>query len=207
MTDVKLNLINRSEDTNNSTVTILPRNVDVTMDEIAVAWKVIKGLGKDDSHPFSYPLDSMIGAEDSYGNFTKQIPVVPGEAFEMIRDSTGDVLKKSLGPSTDPSGVELRNNLPTGSISALIYKDGSVFERKSNVAPGQKAVFSSKPVLYIGALSQSRQGQFINSAILQTVNTELNLLGIASADIVWTGGGPGPDSAPFQFTLQNVVNA
>lgn len=54
----------------------------------------------------------------------------------MIRDSTGDVLKKLSVLSTDPSGVELRNNLPEGSISALIYKDGSVFERKTNVAPG-----------------------------------------------------------------------
>ncbi|MCR9086845.1 MAG: hypothetical protein NXH97_08880 [Rhodobacteraceae bacterium] len=207
MTDVKLNLINRSEDANNSTVAILPRNADVTMDEVAVAWKVIKDLGKDDSHPFSYPLDSTIGAEDSFGNFSNQIPVVPGDAFVMIRDNTGDVLKKSSSSATDPSGVELRNKLPEGSISALTYKDGSVFERKTNVAPGKKAVFSSKPVLYIGALSQIREGQFVNSAILQTVNAELNLFGIASADNVWTGGGAGMDASPFQFTFQNVVNA
>lgn len=79
MTDVKLNLINCSDDVNDSSVTILPRNVDVTMNEIAVAWKVIKGRGKDDSHPFSYPLDSMIGAEDSFGNFTNRSRSYPAK--------------------------------------------------------------------------------------------------------------------------------
>jgi hypothetical protein len=45
----------------------------------------------------------------------------------------------------------------------------------------------------------------MNSAIMSCVNTELSLLGIASADIVLTGGGPGRDSSPFQFSLENVV--
>ena len=44
----------------------------------------------------------------------------------------------------------------------------------------------------------------MNSAIISNINTELSLLGIASADIVMTGGGPGPNSTPFQFTLENV---
>ena len=33
------------------------------------------------------------------------------------------------------------------------------------------------------------------------------LLGIASADIVMTGGGPGRNPPPFSFTLENVVMA
>jgi hypothetical protein len=47
----------------------------------------------------------------------------------------------------------------------------------------------------------------MNSAILSMVNAELSLLGIASADIVMTGGGPGPTSTPFQFNLANIVMA
>ena len=37
---------------------------------------------------------------------------------------------------------------------------------------------------------------------LAQINTEISLIGIASADLVLTGGG---DSQPYQFTLENVV--
>ncbi|MBT9441299.1 MAG: hypothetical protein IV087_05435 [Acidovorax sp.] len=45
----------------------------------------------------------------------------------------------------------------------------------------------------------------MNSAIISNINTELSLLGIASADIVMTGGGPGANSTPFAFNLENIV--
>ena len=37
--------------------------------------------------------------------------------------------------------------------------------------------------------------------------TEVNLVGIASADIVLTGGGSGETAKPFVFALENVVYA
>lgn len=44
----------------------------------------------------------------------------------------------------------------------------------------------------------------MNSAIISQINSEINLFGISSADIVMTGGGPGKDSKPFSFTLENI---
>jgi hypothetical protein len=67
------------------------------------------------------------------------------------------------------------------------------------------AAFQFQPTIWIGAVSQVTQGQVMNSAIVDQVNTELSLLGLASADIVMTGGGPGKSSQPFSFSLQNVV--
>jgi hypothetical protein len=49
------------------------------------------------------------------------------------------------------------------------------------------------------------EGETINSAILSSLNQQLNLYGIASADIVMSGGGPGRGSAPFTFSLRNVT--
>jgi hypothetical protein len=43
------------------------------------------------------------------------------------------------------------------------------------------------------------------SAVVSNINTELSLLGIKSADIVMTGGGPGASATPFAFSLENVV--
>lgn len=47
----------------------------------------------------------------------------------------------------------------------------------------------------------------MNSAILASINTEISLLGIASAGIVMTGGGAGPDATPFEFSLQSIAMA
>jgi len=47
----------------------------------------------------------------------------------------------------------------------------------------------------------------MNSAVVSSINTELSLIGIASADIVMTGGGAGPAATPFEFAFENVVYA
>jgi hypothetical protein len=77
----------------------------------------------------------------------------------------------------------------------------------ASVAPQQEAVYEFKPMIWIGVASEVEEGATMASAIVSSTNTELSLLGIASADIVMTGGGPGENPRPFQFTLDNVVMA
>lgn len=200
---IKLNFINNSNDTNNSSVVIFQKNVATSFDEVAVAWQVIKNCGVGSHHPFYYPMQNFVGAEDSYGNFTPQIAATNGQAFHVIRDTSGDVLR-FCGAASNYQEIEIRNDLMQGSINAQIYKDGKLLAVKTGVAPGQKAVFEFKPTIFIGVASQINEGDIMNSAILSDINTELNLLGIASADIVMTGGGVGPQATPFTFTLSNI---
>ncbi len=205
MSDVKLNLINKSNDTNNSRIVIFQHSPTPDFNEIAIAWRVIENLGRGDYHPFVYPYQSYGAASDSWGNFTPQVLVESGQRYAMVKDSSGDVFKH-MGVGSSPNAIEIANDLQQGAINALIYKDGKLFAAKNNVVPGQKAIFEFKPILFIGVVSQIEEGQVINSAIISQVNTELSLFGIASADIVMTGGGPGKTSAPFEFQLENVVS-
>ncbi|MFV8754431.1 hypothetical protein ACNOYE_28115 [Nannocystaceae bacterium ST9] len=202
--DIQLNFINNSNDANNSQIVIFQKNVATNFDELAVAWKVIQYCGQGDNHPFTYPMEMTVAASDSYGNFTPQMPAQNGQLFSMSLTASGDRLG-ATGPGTSSSEVQVLNALPSGSINANIYKNGSLLATKTAVAPQQKAVFQFKPTIWIGVASQIVQGQVMNSAIISSVNTELSLLGIARADIVMTGGGPGRDSSPFQFSLENVV--
>ncbi len=71
-------------------------------------------------------------------------------------------------------------------------------------SPSGPKVKARRTTIWIGAVSQVDEGQVMNSAILSDINTEISLLGIVSADIVTTGGGAGPTSTPFVFTLENV---
>ncbi|SHN21539.1 hypothetical protein [Mucilaginibacter sp. OK098] len=206
MTGVKLNFINQSNDTNNSEIVIFQKNAATNFDELAVAWKVIKYCGQGMNHPFSFPIQNYVSASDSWGNYSPQLAAQNGQLFSVEQSPSGNILKNA-GSATSSKEMQILNGLHTGAINANIYKDGRLLATKTGVAPQQKVAFEFNPTLWIGAVSQILEGSLINSAIISQVNTELSLLGIASADIVMTGGGPGKASTGFNFTLQNIVYA
>ena len=204
--DIKLNFINQSNDTNNSQVVIFQKNVATDFDELAVAWRVIQNCGRGDHHPFTYPEAVQVAASDSWGNYTPRLDAQPGQLFHMTRTSSGDELSYA-GAATSAKEIQVGNDLAMGAINALIYRDGKRCAQKTNIAPAQKAVFEFKPTIWIGVASQVEEGHVMSSAIISEINTEISLLGIASADIVMTGGGTGPNASPFEFTLENVTMA
>jgi hypothetical protein len=203
---IKLNFINRSNDANNSQIVIFQKNVATDFDELSVAWHVIQNCGVLDNHPFTFPMSMKVSASDSWGNYMPQVPAENGQMYHVEYGSSGDTLS-ACGAATSGKEVQVRNDLNKGAINASIYKDGRLLALKTNIAPNQKAVFEFKPTIWIGVVSQVTQGEVMNSAIMSDVNTELSLLGIISADIVMTGGGPGKNSTPFKFTLENIQRA
>ncbi len=200
--DIKLNFINESNDQNNSEVVIFQKNVATDFDELAVAWRVIKNCGVGDHHPFTFSEEFAVGASDSYGNYTPQNQARYGQRWEMIKDHSGDVMQLSKDTASSPNEVEVANSLQQGAIDANIYRDGKLLAVKTGVSPAQKAVFSFKPTIFVGVVSEVVEGEVMNSAIISEINTEISLLGISSADIVMTGGGTGPNATPFQFELR-----
>jgi hypothetical protein len=202
--NIELNFINRSNDLNNSQIVIFQKNAATNFDELHVAWLVIQYCGQGDNHPFTFPMTMAVRASDSYGNYTPQLAAQHGQMFHVTLTGSGDTLSFA-GPSSRSSEVQLRNDLSKGAINGSIYKDGRVLATQTSIAPSQKAVFQFKPTLWIGAVSQVAQGQVMNSAIIDGIDTEISLLGIASADIVMTGGGPGKSSTPFAFSLENIT--
>lgn len=206
MASVKLNFINQSNDTNNSEIVIFQKNVATDFDELAIAWKVIQNCGQGMNHPFTFPAQSYISASDSWGNYTPQLAAQNGQLFSVVQSASGDMLQYT-GPATSSKEIQVLNGLNVGAINANIYKDGQLLATKTGVAPQQIAVFEFEPTLWIGAVSQVVQGEVMNSAIISQINTELSLFGIASAEIVMTGGGPGKASTGFNFTLQNIQYA
>jgi hypothetical protein len=204
--DIKLNFVNDSNDVNNSEIVIFAKNEAADFQETAVAWQVIRNCGRGDNHPFVYPMETQVGASDSWGNYTPLLSATNGQQFEMVRDTSGDGLKYR-GPASSPTEIEVLNALAQGAINAGVYKSGKLYAQETSIAPQQKAVFHFTPTIWIGVVSQVEEGAVMNSAIVSSVNTELSLLGIASADIVMTGGGAGPDAAPFMFSLSKVAYA
>jgi hypothetical protein len=203
---IQFNFINHSDDVNNSSVVIFQKNVSIRPDEIAIAWQVIQNCGKGENYSFAYAIDNYISASDSYDNYSEQLLAKPGDAFELSRNATGDVLAPA-GSAYTPGCIELKNNLAKGAINANIYKSGKLFAQKTDIIPGQMAAFEPKATLYIGVASQVEEGAAMSPATLSTIITEISLVGMVSADIIMTGGGTGANAVPFRFTVQKAVMA
>jgi len=204
--DIKLNLINRSNDANNSQIVIFQKNAAAGADELPIAWQVIQNLGPGENHPFKYSMQTAISVGDGWGNYSPQLAAENGQLFSMAHTASGDTLSLH-GRATSINEIQCRNDLQQGAISVGVYKSGRLLLQKTSIAPGQQAAFALYPTLFIGVVQQMEEGEVMDSAILSDINTELSLFGIASADIVMSGGGPGAGSTAFRFTLENVVMA
>ncbi|WP_448701309.1 hypothetical protein ACFGVR_04010 [Mucilaginibacter sp. AW1-3] len=201
--DIKLKLINRSNNSDPSVV-IFQKNTATYSDEPAIAWNVFKNLPQGSNHPFVFPMSIQAAASDSWGNYTPQLNVGIGQLYHVTQSQSGTTLGPA-GAATSSKEFQLLNDLKNGAINAHIYKNGYLLAIKTSMAPGQIAVFSFNPTIWIGVSYQVVQGQVMDSTTISNINTELSLSGIASADIVITGGGPGVSSLPYTFSLENVV--
>lgn len=204
--DVKLNFINQSSHLDNRQVVIFGKNVATSFDELAIAWMVIEHCGQGDNRPFTWPMTQTISASDSWGNYMPQRNASNGQRFAVVLTGSGNELV-AQGAASSPKEIQLLNALPKGAMNAQVYKHGRLFAIKTSIAPQQVAAFEFKPTIWIGVASEVQEGDVMNSAIMSDINTEISLLGIASADIVMTGGEPGRFRAPFVFRLENVVMA
>jgi hypothetical protein len=199
---IKLTIINRSATDNIQQVALFQKNVAPGSDGLAVAWRVVADCRIDTSHFINFPVSLDIGAVDSAGNAMPPIPAQYGQTYRVDHTPAGDCLS-GCGCSGN-GAVQVRNDLSEGLITADIYKDGSLLARQGGIAPGQQAAFEFKPTIWVGAVANVVEGEVMSPAALAAVNTELSLQGIASADIVMTGGGPGPGAGPYQFKLENI---
>lgn len=200
---INLNFINNSNDNNNSQIVIFQKNQNPSFDEVVVAWKIIQHCSKGDHHPFLFPLELKANITDNYGNDTPLIRVDKGALYSAEMSPSGmSLVPRSSGTSMDE--IQIRNDLRSGLINANIFRDGRLLATKAGISTQQKAAFNFKPSIWIGLVQGVQQGDMMNSAIVQSVDTELSLFGVKSADIVLTDRKPGVYNI---FTMQNVVMA
>lgn len=204
--NIALRFINRSNDCGSSEVVLFQRNVIPEFDELAIAWRVIRYCGRDCIHPFLYSTDIEIALSDDYGNFSPRKPAAPGTRVVVAPHPGGRPRLTASSEGASHSDIEVINQLGRGAVNVNAFVAGRLMAAKTAVAPGQKALFRFAPVLWIGVGSQVEESRALASAVISSANTPLELSGIASADIVMTGGGSGESAQPFRFELENVVH-
>ena len=173
---------------------------------IPLVWKVIHHCGYMNYHPFTYSTDLEISAGDSYGNYTAHMPAQPGTLYQAIRVPSGNQLAIK-GKATNARQIQMVNDLPKGAVSANIFRSNRLLARQSPIAPRQRASFAFKPSIYVGTYSEIEAGEGLVAGVVPGRMIELSLLGLASADIIMTGGGTDEHAEPYQFHLDNIRRA
>ncbi len=201
MSDIKLNLINNSEDENNTDYVLYQQNTSIDTRVQSVAWKIIKSLGIGSHHHITYPMEFQVGAIDANGNCMPLISAEKGSRYEMVLTNSGHEFSKFETSAANPLDVEIWNNLKKGSMDAQIYRGGGLLATKLNIMPGSKANFQFKPILFIGAVSQITEGKIMSSNVTVQYLTKLNLQNTSHTDIIISGGGKGTEATPLTFTL------
>lgn len=206
MSSIKLTFRNKSNDVDNTDIVMFQRLPDASVNEDAIAWKVIQNCSIGDFNPFLFPMTQQVTVVDAWGNYMPTQDANNGDVFSVAASANGDkgshVLVKTRERG-DPNMITVRNDLAKGSIDIVVYKDERRIAMKTGVTPGEESVFELQPYLYIGTCSQVDEDDVMNSDTIQGTPTKLSLLGLKSADIEMTGGGTGRDAVPFAFTLKN----
>src|SRR5262249_10136779 len=91
--DIKLNFINKAQDGGKTNGGIFQKVLPRGTGDRPIAWLVIEHCGEGDNHPFTFPSQLAVNANDADGNYTPQTLAQAGQVFQMVKTSTGDQLQ------------------------------------------------------------------------------------------------------------------
>lgn len=203
---VNFRLINNSNSSGDIDVVVFQKNLAGDLSEDPIAWEMLQVNGPGDFESFVFGSQLMLSFNDSFGNYSPPQDVQNGDSFEVTTTMSGDEMNLA-GLSPSPSEFQLVNSSSTTTIFGNVYRSGKILSKSPAINIGNTYAFQFNPTIWIGVVSGITEGEAIDSSTVSSVNTEISLLGIRSADIVLTGGGAGPSATPYSFSLTNIVFA
>lgn len=148
-TDVKITYINYANiDLDDYCVLVFTAPEESSNGVSAVAWQVIKNIGRAGSHRFDYPQKTSVQATWDGGRSGTPRRSVHDLSFALEETSGGFILQEDL-PDATPNHFYVANRVEIQSgISAVALKAGKPVMIRSNLAKGQRAKFVLPPKLY-----------------------------------------------------------
>ena len=202
----KIRYINKSANKNLPQVFIFAQNSTPNFNSLeeGVAWKVIKNIGRGSRSTFYYTNDQH-AVQATWGNnanSTAQIEAKVGHKYQIVKDSTGIVMK-SYGESSDHGAIEIVNNIEMiNGVTAQYCKNAHVMLEKSQMGHRQSAIFKPSSKIYFGLASEISEGNSLESAILNSDNFfELDLAGLNQVTISLNGNA----QSGYHFQVEQGV--
>lgn len=208
---VVLTVINRCHGTLPTQLVLFKRNSAADGDQAVVAWKVVRCAPGQKVHVV-VPFSQELGVFDPRGAHAGLQPAQAGELFTVAPLAGGDapVLRKVAGAeggigAIGANMVGVRSIMGDRALDhdidrtldVVLYKDGRPLCRQAGLQPGALAMFEVLPYLHVANGSGLVEGTQVDAATVAGAS-RISLLGLKSADLVWSG----PAAAPL-FQLAN----
>lgn len=194
---IRLRVINNSSN-NDLNVLLFQKNQAVDFATSAVAWTVLSNLDISQNRTVIFGSELRMGYK-KIDTLSETIVCTPGQQIIANEDFTMGY----NGSSDNVNEIEIISNVFTlAAITGRLHRSNRLLMQSDLLDNGSIGYFGIRPTLWIGVVTGVNQGDIIGEEILTQINTELSLLGIASADIVISGG---TEATPYNFTLQNIV--
>ncbi len=194
---ISLRFINQSQATDNPIIAITCAEASAGVP--VVAWHIIRNIGPGSNYPFTYSSELGVVASDDNGNYTAQLSAQLGTAFSVRSTASGNQLVYD-GTTLHPDAISVKNLLPSGRITAFLYRDQNVCAKSGPLRPNTRVNFSFAPLLYIGRAASVTEGDISTSAVFAVEPVRISLNGVTNADIVMKGGG----ESPLLFSVENI---
>ncbi|MFS0519402.1 hypothetical protein ACEYW6_32555 [Nostoc sp. UIC 10607] len=203
-TNVDITFVNQSNDEDDSSVLVFMKPTESNFAAQSTAWQVIKNIGYNCWHKFTYTLDtSVVALWDNGNSGTFPIPTTNGKNY-ALKQSKGGFTLEEAGNGNAPNEFDVINKIATAhGISVVAYKDGNPILTKNTVAKGEKAEFVFHPKLYFGLNSEYEVGDTVSSAVMSEDFKEISLEGLKSITVAMTGN----PANGYNFTVTDQVPA
>lgn len=187
-TDTKITYVNKSNDQDDPTVLVFAKPTQSSLAAEATAWQVIKNIGYNSWHKFTYTRATSIQVLwDNERSGTFPIEVTKGKSYTFQPKRGGFFLEES-GVSNAPDEFDIINEVSVSNgISVVALKDGNPILTRSSVAKGEKVEFVFHPKLYFGLSSEYHVGDSITTAVMSDEFKEISLEGLQSLTVTLVG--------------------
>ena len=203
-TDIKILYVNKSDDRDNPTILVFMKPTDSDFSAYSTAWQVIKNIGYNSWHKFTYTIDtSVVATWDNGKSGTFPLETSIGKSY-ALKNTSGGFSLVANGDSSEENEFDVINKVSTPEgISVVAFKDDSPIATKGQVARNQKAEFVLHPRLYFGVTSEYEVGDVIDSAVMSEDFTEISLEGLSSATVLLKGNA----ANGYTFELSHDMSA
>lgn len=201
--EIKLRYINRSQSITPVDVVVFQQNMLVEQRTRVVAWRVIQHCQPGWDHPFIYSTELEMCLGDEFGNYSRCIKVVMGSMYVVTSMGFGRQLQYEAR-SACATRVQVRNAMERGAVNVNLCNAGKIIAVKTALVPGQMVDFEiAMPELWLATCSGLKEGQIVDSTLLEGAAVRFPLARIDAADLVLQGGASPQNAQPLRFAIEN----
>lgn len=189
--------VNKSNNQSSPEILVFMEPISADLKAYSTAWQVIKNIGYNCWHGFTYTLDTKVAVTWDHGKSgTFPTMVENGKKYTFSKGPTGYTLENSGSIEANNEFDVINKAQEPNGVSVVAYKDNSPIATKAVVARNSKAEFVIHPKIYLGVSSEYEVGEVIDSEVISEDFTMINLEGLKSVTVELHGN---PDQG-YTFT-------